>query len=77
MRYTCTQNDAMEVLKAMSHLQIIQELSDIVEKQNHIIRAQAESLHQLGAICMEEETAAVNARYDRLLGNVEATGASD
>lgn len=61
----------------MSHLQIIQELSEIVEKQNQIIRAQAESLHQLGAICMEEETAAVNARYDRLLGNVETTGASD
>ena len=58
----------------MSHLQIIQELSEIVEKQNHIIRAQAESLHQLGAICMEEETAAVNARYDRLLGHDELPG---
>lgn len=58
----------------MSNLQIIQALSEIVEKQNKIIRAQAESLHQLGAMCMEEETAEVNAAYDRLLGNVEATG---
>lgn len=29
---------------------------------------------QLGAMCMEEETAAVNAEYDRLLGNVETSG---
>ncbi len=58
----------------MSNLQIIQALSEIVDKQNKIIRAQAESLHQLGALCMEEETAAVNAEYDRLLGNVETSG---
>ena len=58
----------------MSNLQIIQALSEIVDKQNKIIRAQADSLHQLGALCMEEETAAVNAEYDRLLGNVETSG---
>lgn len=58
----------------MSNLQIIQALSEIVDKQNKIIRAQADSLHQLGALCMEEETAAVNAEYDRLLGNVETPG---
>jgi len=61
----------------MSHLQIIQELSEIVEKQNHIIRAQAESLHQLGAVCQEEETAEINDRVNRLLGNIEATGETD
>ncbi|MBQ2634081.1 MAG: hypothetical protein IJF88_05845 [Oscillospiraceae bacterium] len=53
----------------MSNLQIIQALSEIVDKQNKIIRAQAESLHQLGALCMEEETVAVMDEYDRLLGN--------
>lgn len=58
----------------MSNFQIIQALSEIVDKQNKIIRAQADSLHQLGALCMEEETAAVNAEYDRLLGNVETSG---
>lgn len=58
----------------MSHLQIIQELSEIVAKQSRIIKAQADSLHQVGAICMEEETAEVNKRVDRLLGNVEETG---
>lgn len=57
----------------MSNLQIIQALSEIVDKQNKIIRAQADGLHQLGALCMEEETAAVNAEYDRLLGNVETS----
>ena len=61
----------------MNHLQVIQALSEIVDKQNRIIRAQAESLHQMGAVCMEEEMEAVNARYDELLGNVEATGLHD
>ena len=64
----------MEAATSMSNLQIIQELSEIVEKQNHIIRAQAENLHQLGAICMEEETAEANAHYDRLLGHNELPG---
>lgn len=59
----------------MSNLQIIQQLSEMLEKSIIIIRVQAESLHQLGAMCMEEETAAVNAAYDRLLGNVETSGA--
>jgi len=59
----------------MSNLQIIQALSEIVDKQNKIIRAQAESLHQLGALCMEEETVAAMDEYDRLLGNVEMSGA--
>lgn len=61
----------------MSHLQIIQELSEIVEKQNHIIKAQAESLHQVGAMCLEEETAEITDRVNRLLGNIEATGETD
>ncbi len=59
----------------MSNLQIIQQLSEMLEKSIIIIRVQAESLHQLGAMCMEEETAAVYAAYDRLLGNVEMSGA--
>ena len=61
----------------MSNLQIIQALSDIVEAQNKIIRAQAESLHQLGAMCMEEETARVCSDVDRLLGGVESAGFLD
>ena len=39
----------------MSHLEIIQTLSEIVEKQNNIIRCQADALAQLGGVCMEEE----------------------
>ena len=65
----------MEAAKAMSNLQIIQQLSEMLEKSIIIIRAQAESLHQLGALCMEEETVAVIDEYDRLLGNVEMSGA--
>lgn len=44
----------------MSNLQIIQTLSEIVEKQNIIIRRQAEALVQLGGVCMEEEVREVN-----------------
>lgn len=56
----------------MSHLQIIQAMSEIIEKQNAIIRAQADSLQQLGAVCMEEETRQVNQECHRLLGIGEA-----
>ena len=43
----------------------------ITDEQNIIIRAQAEALHQLGAICMEEETERVNALYRFYLGHDE------
>ena len=56
----------------MSNLEIIESLSEIVEKQNIIIRAQAEALHQLGAMCMEEETQRVNELYNYFLGRGEA-----
>ena len=53
----------------MKNIQIIQALCEIVEAQNAIIRAQADSLNQVGAMCMEEETAAAEEKYNRLLGN--------
>lgn len=52
----------------MSNLQIIEAQHEIIEAQNRIIKAQAEALAQLNAVVMEEERAAVNARYKGLLG---------
>lgn len=50
----------------MSNLQIIEELCGIVELQNKIIKAQSDSLHQLGAEVMENEIAEARARASRL-----------
>ena len=52
----------------MSNLQIIGELTRIVEMQNRIIRRQADALAQLGAVCMEEEVEEVVRHY---LGDLE------
>lgn len=55
----------------MSHLEIIQTLSEIVEKQNKIIRCQADALAQLGGVCMEEEIGEVNGLVNFYLGRLE------
>lgn len=52
----------------MSNLQIIQTLSEIVEKQNIIIRRQAEAIAQIGGVCMEEEVGEVNDLVKSYLG---------
>lgn len=41
----------------MSNLQMIEELCQLVELQNEIIRKQAEALEQLDAVCCIEERA--------------------
>jgi len=50
---------------------MIAELCSICEAQNRIIKAQNESLAQLGAVVMEEEKAEVDRRYTGLLGSDE------
>jgi len=55
----------------MSHLEIIQTLSEIVEKQNNIIRCQADALAQLGGVCMEEEIGEVNGLVNFYIGRLE------
>ena len=57
----------------MSNLQIIEELTRIVEMQNRIIRRQADALAQLGAACMEEEVEEVNGLVRHYLGDLEGT----
>lgn len=57
--------------RRVSNLEIIETLSEIVAKQNIIIRRQAEALAQLGAVCMEEETDRVNALVEHYLGKLE------
>lgn len=50
----------------MSNLQIIEELCAIVELQTKIIKAQSDSLAQLGAEVMEDEIAEAEERASRL-----------
>lgn len=52
----------------MSNLQIIEALTDIVSKQNEIIRIQADTLAQVGAVCAEEQIASVDSQIGQLLG---------
>lgn len=52
----------------MSNLQIIEALTDIVSKQNEIIRTQADALAQVGAVCAEEQIASVDSQIGQLLG---------
>ncbi len=52
----------------MSDFENILTLCNIIEEQNHIIREQASLLAQLGAMCLEDEIAAINAEVDQLLG---------
>lgn len=60
LRYQMNQIYIHEREKAeVNSLQIIQALSEIVEKQNFIIQAQAEALAQVGAVVMEDERAIV------------------
>lgn len=55
----------------MDNWETIRELCAICEAQNSIIKAQSDALNQMGAIVMEEEKAAVAARYANLLGDRE------
>lgn len=55
----------------MSNLEIIETMCNIVEKQNHIIRQQADILGQMGAVCLEEEIQEVNDLVDYFLGRQE------
>lgn len=56
----------------MSNLQIIEELSKVIEVQSVIIRAQNLRLGELGAVFMEDEIAKVDETMRRLLGDEEA-----
>lgn len=56
----------------MENAQTIQALTEIVEKQNAIIRAQSEALAQVGAMCMEEQIGEVNKNIEQLFGNSKA-----
>jgi len=58
----------------MSNLQIIEELCRICEAQNHIIKAQASALEQMGAVVMEEERAGISRALTALIGHDEAPG---
>ncbi len=52
----------------MSNLQIIEALTDIVSKQSEIIRIQADTLAQVGAVCAEEQIVSVDSRIGQLSG---------
>lgn len=56
---------------AVSNLQIIEEMCRICEAQSFIIKAQAESLAQMGAVVMEEERADVSRALTALIGHDE------
>lgn len=60
----------------MSSLQIIEELCRICEAQNHIIKAQADALAQLGVLVMEEERAGAERALTALIGHDEAPDAA-
>ena len=51
---------------SMSNLQIIEELCGIVQLQSKIIKAQADSLAQMGAEVMADEIAEARERASRL-----------
>ncbi len=55
----------------MSNLQIIEELCRICEAQNHIIKAQASALEQMGAAVMEDERADMSRALTALIGHDE------
>ena len=55
----------------MRDLRIIEELCGICADMVRIISAQAVALEQLGAVCMEEERAAITQRLAPLVGNGE------
>ena len=53
-------------MRSMSNLQIIEELCGIVQLQSKIIKAQSDSLAQLGAEVMADEIAEARERAGRL-----------
>lgn len=52
----------------MTAAEMIESLTDLVERQNAIIKAQADALLQLGAVVMEEERAEAAKQYEAVLG---------
>lgn len=56
----------------MSNLQIIEELCRICVALNHIVKVQADTLAQLGAVVMEEERADVDRSLTALIDHDEA-----
>lgn len=55
----------------MSAAEIIDSLTDLLQRQAAIIKAQADALLQLGAVVMEEERAEAAERYKAMLGPSE------
>ena len=53
-------------MRSMSNLQIIEDLCGIVQLQSKIIKAQSDSLAQMGAEAMENEIAQAAERASRL-----------
>ncbi len=58
-------------MPTMSNLQLIEAFSQIIEAQARIITEQQKALHQLNAVCMEEEITAVRAAYSGAIGSGE------
>lgn len=56
----------------MGSLWVIEKLCGICAEMSRIIQAQAAALDQLGAVCMEEERAAVERQLTTLIGRSEA-----
>lgn len=53
----------------LSNLQIIEELCRICVALNHIVKVQADTLAQLGAVVMEEERAEVGRALAEIIGD--------
>ncbi len=56
----------------MGSLWLIEELCGVCADMSRIIQSQAVALEQLGAVCMEDERAAVERRLTILIGRDEA-----
>ena len=54
----------------MNSTKVIADLCGIIDRMNVIIQAQAMELAQLGALCHEEEIAAVRKDYADAIGEV-------
>lgn len=52
----------------MNYTKLIADLCEIVDKQNAIIQAQAETLAQFDALTMAEEITAMREKYARTMG---------
>ena len=52
----------------MNYTKLIADLCEIVDKQNEIIQAQAETLAQFDALTMAEDITAMREKYARTMG---------